>query len=76
MFIFIFEPTIINPMTLSQEMRQAIVEQVEEGKQYREISKELNVSVGTIANIMENHKTQNEQPSPILQTHIVSQVDL
>jgi transposase len=66
MFINIFEPTIINPMTLSQELRQTIIEQAEQGKQYRQISKELNVSVGSIANIIKNHKTGNghEQPSP------------
>jgi orotate phosphoribosyltransferase-like protein len=68
-------------MTLSQELRSAVIQQAEQGKQYREISKNLNVSVGSIVNIIKNHKTENgyEQPSPITlqtQTPVASEPNL
>jgi len=38
-------------MTLSQELRQPIIQQVLSGKQYRDISKQMGISIGSIANI-------------------------
>jgi len=32
-------------MTLSQELRQSIIQQVLSGKQYRDISKEMGISI-------------------------------
>ena len=49
----------------------AVIQQVEHGKQYREISKDLNVSVGSIAKIVKNsriengHERNNPESSPI-----------
>jgi len=42
-------------VTLSPELRQSIIIQVQKGKQYREIAKELNISVGSITNTVKNH---------------------
>jgi orotate phosphoribosyltransferase-like protein len=62
-------------MTLSQELRSAVIQRAEQGKQYREISKNLNISVGSIVNIIKNYKTENghEQPSPIQVKPIILQ---
>ncbi len=43
-------------MTLSRELKQTIIQQVELGKQYRDISKDLNVSIGSIANVMRRYE--------------------
>src|SRR5215467_4192518 len=48
-------------MTLSQELRQSIIQQVLSGKQYRDISKEMGISIGSIANIAKKHKGENER---------------
>src|SRR5215831_9089610 len=48
-------------MTLSQELRQSIIQQVLSGKQYREISKEMGISIGSIANIVKKHRAENER---------------
>src|SRR5215471_19631503 len=48
-------------MTLSQELRQSIIQQVLSGKQYRDISKEMGISIGSIANIAKKHRAENER---------------
>src|SRR5215469_12829175 len=48
-------------MTLSQELRQSIIQQVLSGKQYRDISKEMGISIGSIANIAKKHRGENER---------------
>src|SRR5215467_6828448 len=48
---------------LSRELRSQVIQRSKEGKQYREISKELGVSLGSVANILRNHKTQSERSS-------------
>src|SRR5215467_823117 len=48
-------------MTLSQELRQSIIKQVLSGKQYRDISKEMGISIGSIANIAKKHRAENER---------------
>src|SRR5215831_13293138 len=48
-------------MTLSQELRQSIIQQVLSGKQYRDISKEMGISIGSIANIAKKHRVENER---------------
>ena len=64
-------------MTLSQELRQSVISRVEQGIQYRDISRELNISVGSIVNIIKNHKTGNGHEQPIevktlqAQNHVV-----
>ena len=42
---------------IPQELRSQVIQQFEQGKQYREISKELGVSLGSVANILRDHKT-------------------
>src|SRR5262245_1663729 len=62
LFIFIFDSTIIILLTLSPELRKSIIIQVRKGKQYREIAKELNISVGSIANtVKKHHKTRSSE---------------
>ena len=64
-------------MTLSQELRQSVISRVEQGIQYRDISRELNISVGSVVNIIKNHKTGNGHEQPIevktlqAQNHVV-----
>src|SRR5215469_7133922 len=48
-------------MTFSQELRQSIIQQVLSGKQYRDISKEMGISIGSIANIAKKHRAENER---------------
>src|SRR5215831_19292667 len=48
-------------MTLSQELRQSIIQQVLSGKQYRDISKEMGISIGSVANIAKRHRAENER---------------
>src|SRR5215472_3902890 len=48
-------------MTLSQDLRQSIIQQVLSGKQYRDISKEMGISIGSIANIAKKHRAENER---------------
>ena len=48
-------------MTLSQELRQSIIQQVLSGKQYCDISKEMGISIGSIANIAKKHRAENER---------------
>jgi DNA-directed RNA polymerase specialized sigma24 family protein len=50
-------------MTLSQELRQSIIQQVLSGKQYRDISKEMGISIGSIANIAKKHRGKMNDPS-------------
>src|SRR5215831_13613492 len=48
-------------MTLSQELRQSIIQQVLSGKQYRDISKQMGISIGSIANIAKKQRAENER---------------
>ena len=48
-------------MTLSQELRQPIIQQVLSGKQYRDISKQMGISIGSIANIAKKRRVENER---------------
>ena len=48
-------------MTLSEELRQQLQKQLSEGKQYREISKNLGISIGSISNVVKREKLKNEQ---------------
>src|SRR5215467_13159640 len=61
LFIFYICVSINNIMTFSQELRQSIIQQVLSGKQYRDISKEMGISIGSIANIAKKHRTENER---------------
>src|SRR5215472_4226035 len=61
LFIFYICVFINNIMTLSQELRQSIIQQVLSGKQYRDISKEMGISIGSIANIAKKHRAENER---------------
>src|SRR5215467_797300 len=61
LFIFYICVSINNIMTISQELRQSIIQQVLSGKQYRDISKEMGISIGSIANIAKKHRAENER---------------
>src|SRR5215472_1338583 len=61
LFIFYICVSINNIMTFSQELRQSIIQQVLSGKQYRDISKEMGISIGSIANIAKKHRAENER---------------
>src|SRR5215472_12505707 len=63
LFIFYIWVFINNIMTLSQQLRQSIIQQVLSGKQYRDISKEMGISIGSIANIAKKHRVENERSS-------------
>jgi hypothetical protein len=59
-------------MTLSRELKQSVIQQVEQGKQYRDISKGMNISIGSIANIVLRNKYEQEhvQPSQSVNTQL------
>jgi hypothetical protein len=49
-------------LTLSQQVQQLILEQIAEGKHYRDISKNLGVSIGAITNL----KRKGQRTKPII----------
>jgi hypothetical protein len=49
-------------LTLSQKVQQLILQQLAEGKQYRDISKNLGVSIGSIANIKKQGQKSVRNP--------------
>ena len=61
-------------MTFSPELRQSIIIQVQKGKQYREIAKELNISVGSITNTIKNHHKKRSSSKQRVSNEDISDV--